>query len=70
LSSPIPPKNVRLRLADGTAYPLELAYRGLDDEGFHQWEVTENMRDRFAAGMTVEADMVPPMTVIVLGRGR
>jgi hypothetical protein len=65
-SVPDAPVNVRVMAGDGTVYPVELAYRGMDDRGFALWEATTIIPIRWVEGEDYKllADEIPPRTSI------
>jgi hypothetical protein len=63
-AGPVPPENVRVQLADGTAVPCELSYGGLRD-GLHTW--TAAVPVQVAGGrFTVLCDRLPARTTIMV----
>lgn len=63
---PPAPVNVRVVGPDGTAYPVELAYIGLDERGFHAWEATALTPLPLSGGLTVLADELPPRSSVAV----
>lgn len=58
--------NVRVVAGDGTVYPVELAWTGLDDRGFQTWEATTVVPIRWREGEDYQllADEIPARTAI------
>ena len=57
---PEAPTNVRL-VVDGVEYPLEVVYRGIDEEGNHIWVATSTWHG-LPEGLLVE--VLPPHTAV------
>lgn len=62
MKQPAPPKNVRI-LRDGREIPLELLYRGKDDEGQHVW-VAVSMKAQ--EGDQLKVEELPAHTSIIV----
>lgn len=56
---PVRPQNVRVVHADGSATPVELAYRGFEDDA-HVWDCITPVEP----GDHVKADTLPARTAI------
>lgn len=56
------PQGVVVRHADGTTTPVELAYRGTDDDGVHVWSGATMV----GPGDELHAAVLPPRTAIDL----
>ena len=58
---PEAPTNVRVILHDESQYPVEVAYRGVDEEGQHVWVATITWH---GLPKGIAADKIPPHTAI------
>lgn len=58
------PRGVRIRHADNTVTPCELAYVGIED-GLHTWAIMGTVH--FGRGDAIEADVIPGETSIRFG---
>jgi hypothetical protein len=58
------PQNVRVRRADGSTLPLELAYQGRNRQGYHEWVAV--LTFRALPGDQLVADVLPPCTSITV----
>jgi hypothetical protein len=58
---PVKPTGVRLHRADGTVLNCELADKGVDDKGMHNWEIANAV---YRPGDNITIEMLPPRTGI------
>lgn len=65
-SIPDAPVNVRVIAADGTQFPIELAYCGVDDRGMALWESTTAVPVSLEQGFQLRADCLPARAAIRL----
>ena len=56
------PQGVRLRRASGATMPLELAYKGRDEEGIDVWTVATAVD--WLAGDVIQVELLPGRTTI------
>jgi hypothetical protein len=62
-NEPVPPRNVRLAMTDGTVVPVELVYAGRGADGNHMWRGTAPVAGA-GPGTQLLADMIPGHTAI------
>jgi hypothetical protein len=59
---PVPPENVRVRLADGRVVPVETVYRG-EVDGLHRWEAVRPV-DEGVPPSALLVGMLPGRTTV------
>ena len=64
MKQPQPPVNITLHMRDGRVIPVDSAYVGEDELGFHAWRVLTVIHAADLEKVTVE--VLPPRTTILL----
>lgn len=63
------PTNVRVRLLDGSVYPVDLILDGLDEDGCHRWRQVRPgpfPLSQFGGPRSIMVDELPDKTSIVI----
>jgi len=63
---PEPPVNVRLVLTDGSEYPVDTVYVGIED-GLHVWQVVTGPPLERVTGLNI--DRLPGRTQVTIAEG-